>query len=363
MHLLYPLKDYFSPLNVLRYLTFRSVASVVFAFLVSLIIAPYILNWLSRQQIREKIREDGPKKHKEKEGTPTMGGIIIILSVLITTLFWADLTNSHIWLVLITTVGFGIIGFVDDYLKLRTQDKRGLRGSYKLLLQFLVALGVMWVTFVVFRYDTRLSIPFLNTERFYPDIGISLYVIFGLFVIMGTSNAVNLTDGLDGLAIGPTIVSASVFLVLSYTVGAKIGGFNVAAYLKVPHIEDAGELSVFCGAIVGASIGFLWYNTYPAQVFMGDVGALAIGGALGTVAILTKKELVSALVNGVFLAEALSVITQVTSYKLFGKRVFAMAPLHHHFELKGWSEPKIVVRFWIVSMMLGLLALSTLKLR
>ena len=355
-HLLYPLHTEFAVLNVFRYITFRTIYAVLTALAISFLFGPAVIRLLQRYQIGQQIREEGPKSHQRKAGTPTMGGIIIVLSLLLGTLLWADLTNAYIWLAVLVVVGFGLIGFLDDYLKSVRRRSEGLRPRYKFGLQLAVAgafaLLLLWWT----HYPTSLNVPFFKDVQ--PDLG-SWYLAFILLVVVGASNAVNLTDGLDGLAIGPLAVATVAFTIVAYMVGNK----KIADYLLIPYIEGAGELAVFCGAMLGACIGFLWYNTYPASVFMGDVGSLPLGGALGAVAVMTKQEFLLVLVGGIFVAEALSVIFQVASYKSRGKRIFLMAPVHHHFELKGWAEPQIVVRFWIIAVVLALLSLSTLKLR
>ena len=323
------------------------------------------------------VREDTPETHKKKTGTPSMGGALILLAITVATLLFGDLKNRYVWAALLVTLGYGGIGFLDDWLKLSKRNSKGLAGKKKLVLQLAVILAVYyglltdldfhvgkgfpWVT-VGSYLDLRLTLPFVPTRHFMPDLG-WLYVPFMIFVIIGTSNAVNLTDGLDGLAIGPTLVSSMTFLVLSYVAGATIAGFSLAEYLRIAYIPGAEELGVFCSAIFGAGLAFLWFNTFPASVFMGDVGSLALGGALGTLAVLTKNEVASAILHGVFLAETVSVIIQVWSFKTTGKRVFRMAPIHHHYELKGWKENQVVVRFWIITMLLVLFGLSTLKLR
>lgn len=373
---LYEYREYFAPLNVFRYLSFRIVMAVITALLMSLLYPAFIRKLLERQ-VGQVIRDDGPQTHLKKRGTPTMGGSLILLSVIVSTLLWADLNNHYIWLALSVTALFGGIGFIDDFLKIRQKGSRGLPGRYKLLLQFSIMAVVMWVLFndTSLGYSTEVFFPFVAVDRFSLVLHPILYGVFGAILVVGTSNAVNLTDGLDGLAIAPIAVAAGTFLILCYIAGSvfqfpvEVDGrqifatFDVAKYLKIPSIIGVAELAVLCGAILGSGIGFLWFNSYPAQVFMGDLGSLSLGGALGMLALLSKNELLSAIICGLFLLEAVSVITQTTSFKLTGKRVFKMAPIHHHFELKGWAEPKVIVRFWIVSVLLALVALASLKLR
>jgi phospho-N-acetylmuramoyl-pentapeptide-transferase len=356
-HLLYPLKTVFGGFNVFRYITFRSIYAILTALIICFVIGPWVIRQLQKHQIGQYIREDGPASHFSKAGTPTMGGILIIGATLLATLLWADLTNPYIWLLIFVTVGFGAIGFLDDYLKVIKKHNRGLSGRAKLVGQIAVAtLAVVWLYYFP-NFDTTLNLPFFKDVR--PDLGWG-FIPLAVFVIVGSANAVNLTDGLDGLAIGPVTIAAAFFMIFAYL----SGNIKIAEYLQIPYIRGAGELAVFCAALVGAGMGFLWYNSYPAQVFMGDVGALALGGVLGTVAIATKQEILLALVGGIFVVEALSVIIQVTFFKVTnGRRIFRMAPIHHHYELKGWPEPKVIVRFWILALILGLLALSTLKLR
>ncbi len=368
-HLLYPLHKIpaLRWLNVVRYPSTRIISSALTAMMMSFILGPWFIRQLQNRQIGQTIREDGPQTHLVKAGTPTMGGSLILLSLVIPTLLWCDLHNRLVWLVLSVTVGYGAIGFMDDTLKLRFKSSKGLPGKLKLLGQMLVAGAVLAVYFyggsVPDSIRLHLALPFVDFYRYSLLLPEWAYMIFGLIVVVGSSNAVNLTDGLDGLAIGPVIISAGTFLFLSYGAGAVLGGFNIAQYLNIPHINGAGELAIYCAAMVGSGIGFLWYNTYPASVFMGDVGSLSLGGGLGMLAMLTKNEFVWILLGGIFVLETVSVIVQVISFKLTGKRVFKMAPIHHHFELKGWAEPKVIVRFWIISVMLALLSLATLKLR
>lgn len=368
-HLLAPLRHEITAFNVVRYPSFRIIAAMITAMMLSFLLYPWFIRRLARGRIGQNVRDDGPQSHLSKAGTPTMGGSMILFSMVVPSLLWADLTNHFIWIVLTITMGYGVIGFVDDMLKIKGKNAKGLRGKYKLLWQIAVAGGTTFFLFYYLEFDTNLWLPFLKVPV--ANLPWWLYILLASFVIVGSSNSVNLTDGLDGLAIGPTIIAAGTFLLLAYAAGTVLTPldvpdatqFNIAKYLKIPHIKGAGELAVFCGAMIGAGVGFLWYNTYPAQVFMGDVGSLSLGGALGTLAVLTKNEFLLVIIGGIFVIEALSVITQVVSFKLTGKRVFRMAPLHHHFELKGWPEPRIIVRFWVISIILALLAIATLKLR
>jgi len=355
-HLLYSLHDYYSFFNVFRYITLRTVYSVITALVLCLMIGPYMIELLKKLQIGQFVRNDGPSSHLAKAGTPTMGGVLILIIVVLATLSWADLSNIYVWLVLAALVGFGLIGFIDDYLKVVRKKSEGLRGKYKFTMQIAVATLVAIELYYLPAYSTILSVPFF--KDFNPDLG-WLYIPFVIIIIVGTSNAVNLTDGLDGLAIGPVIVVTLVYTIITYVAGHA----KIANYLLIPFINGSGELAILCGAVFGAGLGFLWFNTYPASVFMGDVGSLPLGALLGTVAVIAKHELLLMIVGGIFVVETVSVIFQVASFRLQGKRVFLMAPLHHHYELKGWQEPKIIVRFWIIAIMLGLLALSTLKLR
>ncbi|TVQ99338.1 MAG: phospho-N-acetylmuramoyl-pentapeptide-transferase [Deltaproteobacteria bacterium] len=376
-HLLFELREVFSPLNVFRYPSFRVLVAMVTSLTITWALYPWFIRLLQQRQIGQVIREELDDNHQAKRNTPTMGGILLVVAVLLTTFMWSDLRNPLVWMVMAVTFCFAAIGFLDDALKLGQRGSAGLSEKGKLLGQFAIAAGVMawlfWGSDVAF--STTLYFPFVSVDRFTLDLPIVLYIAFSMFVIAGASNAVNLTDGLDGLAIGPTIVAAATFGLLAYmsatviTMPVAVAGvetwasFEVAEYLRIPRVEGAQELAIFCAAIVGAGVGFLWYNTYPAQVFMGDVGSLALGGALGTVAVLTKNELLSAIILGIFVVEALSVLIQRYYYKLTGKRVFLMAPIHHHFEKKNWSESQITVRFWILSILLCVLALASLKLR
>lgn len=354
--LLYPLHTEFSFLNVFRYLSFRIIYAAVTAFLLAFALAPPLIRKLQQIKLGQNIRDDGPSRHQTKSGTPTMGGLLIIFAVVLSTLLWADITNHYIWLAILATVGFGLVGFADDYIKFIGKRSKGLTASQKFVAQGAVALAIGVFFYFLPGYSTQLSVPFFKT--FTPDLG-WLYIPFAVLVIVGASNAVNLTDGLDGLAVGPIMIASLAYTIVVYVVGNRL----TAEYLLIPHIDGAGELAVFTAAIFGSSLGFLWFNTYPASVFMGDVGSLPLGAALGTVAVISKHELLLLLVGGVFVIEAISVIFQVASFKSRGKRIFLMAPIHHHFEMKGWEEPKVVVRLWIVAILLALLSLSTLKLR
>jgi len=356
-HLLYPLHSHFSALNVFRYITFRTIGGTLTAFLFLFVVGPWFIRKLQKLQIGQVVRDDGPASHMSKQGVPTMGGVLILGAMTISSLLWADLTNGLVWLVLGVTIFFALIGSIDDLKKIRKQNSRGLSARGKLLFQVLGASAVGIYLYIHPEYDGRLSLPFIKS--FQPDLGL-WYIPFAVLVIVGASNAVNLTDGLDGLAAGPLVISGSVYLIFSYIAGHAI----VSSYLQIPYVQGAGEVAVLCGAMVGACLGFLWFNTYPAQVFMGDVGSLSLGGMLGAVSIIIKQEFLLAIVGGVFVMEAISVILQVGYFKMTGgKRIFLMAPFHHHFEKKGWLEPKVVVRFWIISIILGLAALATLKLR
>ena len=357
---LVPLADDYQIFNIFRYLTFRTGGAVMTALLVSFILGPRLINWLkSRQGDGQPIRVDGPASHLvTKAGTPTMGGLLILIAITISTLLWADLENRLVWVVLLVTIGFGLIGFADDYMKLTKRNSRGLPGKLKLLAQLIISLAAASAVaaFMPPELATNLAVPFFK------DLLIPLGFLFWPFavlVMVGASNAVNLTDGLDGLAIVPVMIAAACFALIAYLVGNTV----FAGYLQIHNVPGAGELAVFCGAIVGAGLGFLWFNAPPAMVFMGDTGSLSMGGALGTVSVIAKHELVLAIIGGLFVLETVSVIVQVASFKLTGKRVFRMAPLHHHFEQKGWAESTIVIRFWIIAFILALIGLSTLKLR
>ena len=367
------LSSHFSPFRIFHYVTFRTAFASLTALFMGLIVGPAIIKRLREFQIGQYIREEGPKAHQKKAGTPTMGGVLINIAILIPTLLWADLSNRFIWLVIFATLAFGAIGFADDYLKVVHRRNLGLTGRRKLVLQFAAAfvVGVVLVAYVGNQYSTHLMVPFL--KHFRPDLVIeglrnnphlwplafAPFVAFVMLVIVGSSNAVNLTDGLDGLAIGCTVISAGALTVLTYVSGHA----KFADYLELQSMPQVAEVTIFCGAMVGASIGFLWYNAHPAEIFMGDVGSLALGGAIATVAVIIKQELLLPFIGGIFVIEAFSVILQVGSYKLRKKRIFKMAPIHHHFELVGWSESKIIIRFWIASLVFALFALTTLKLR
>jgi phospho-N-acetylmuramoyl-pentapeptide-transferase len=365
---------YFRPFRIFRYLTFRTAFATLTALMIALFVGPYVIQKLREFQIGQYIREEGPKEHQKKAGTPTMGGVLICIAILLPTLLWADLSNPFIWLVMGATLAFGAIGFTDDYIKVVHRRNLGLTGKAKLGAQFLVSAAIA-IALIAMQtqgnYSTQLSVPFL--KRFHPHLAVGVltriphfgliaflpFVGFVLLVLVGSSNAVNLTDGLDGLAIGCTIIAAGALTVLTYVSGHSV----FADYLEFQRMPMVSEVTIFCGSMVGASIGFLWYNAHPAEVFMGDVGSLALGGAIGTVAVVIRQELLLPFIGGIFVLEALSVILQVGSYKLRKKRIFQMAPLHHHFELMGWSESKVITRFWIGALVFALFALTTLKLR
>ena len=352
--------DQLAFLNLFRYITFRTGGALITALIISFICGPFIINWLKRHQKQgQPIRGDGPEGHLiTKVGTPTMGGVMILLALVLSTLLWADLYNGFIWVTIGVTVSYGLIGLIDDYIKVTRQNPRGLSGKLKLVLQSLIAIvaTIYIMTLVQDPMATSLAIPFFKSVLI--DLG-WFFIIFSSLVMVGASNAVNLTDGLDGLAIVPVMIVAGVFVLIAYLVGNSI----FSNYLQLNYLPGVGELSIFCGALIGAGLGFLWFNAPPAMVFMGDTGSLALGGALGSVAVITKHELVLAIAGGLFVLETVSVIVQVVSFKLTGKRVFAMAPLHHHFEKKGWAEPTIVIRFWIIAVILAIAGLATLKLR
>ena len=358
-HLLYPLRTELSVLNVTQYITFRTAAASLSALAISLALGPWMIRKLREFQIGQVIRQEGPSTHRPKAGTPTMGGLLILTASLVPTLLWAKLTNPFVWIAMLTTTGFGAIGFLDDYLKIVRRSHHGLRPRYKFGCQVAIAAAVGIALLLLQRYglyDTRLTFPFL--KDFTPELGWA-YLPFAVFVLVAESNAVNLTDGLDGLAISVFAIAAAAYTALAYVVGNRV----LADYLLLVHFSPVAELTVFCGSLVGASLGFLWYNSYPAEIFMGDVGSLALGAAIGTVAILIEQELLLGIVGGIFVPEALSVVIQVVSFKMTGQRVFKMAPLHHHFEEIGWSEPKVITRFVIVAVIFALFSLTTLKLR
>ena len=352
------LEQYYHGFNVFGYLTLRTILGVLTSLAISLVVGPKMIDWLRRYQVGQTVRKDGPQTHLSKSGTPTMGGTLILVSIALSTLLWANLGNRFVWVVLLVTLGFGAIGFADDYIKLVRKDPKGLIARWKYFWQ-----SVFGLVAAVYLYlnaaspaETTLIIPFFKNVLI--PLG-AFYVLLTYFVIVGTSNAVNLTDGLDGLAIVPTVMVAGALAIFAYVTGNTV----FAEYLQIPYVKGVGEVAVFCGAIVGAGLGFLWFNTYPAMVFMGDVGALALGAALGIVAVLVRQELVLFVMGGVFVMETVSVMVQVASFKLTGRRVFRMAPIHHHFELKGWPEPRVIVRFWIITVILVLAGLATLKLR
>ena len=352
------LTQFHSGFNVFQYLTLRIILGVLTSLFISLLVGPYLIRRLNEYQIGQSIRDDGPETHLSKSGTPTMGGLLILVSIAVSTLCWADLGNRFIAVVLLVTLAFGVVGWVDDYRKVVEQNPKGLPGRYKYIWQSVIGLiaAIYLYQSATSPAETQLIIPFIK------DVAINLgwmYVVLSYFVIVGTSNAVNLTDGLDGLAILPTVLVAGALMIFAYTTGH----IYFAEYLGIPYIKGVGEVAIFCAAIVGSGLGFLWFNTYPAQVFMGDIGALALGAALGIVAIVVRQELVLFIMGGVFVMETVSVILQVGSYKLTGKRIFHMAPLHHHYELKGWPEPRVIVRFWIVTVILVLIGLASLKVR
>jgi phospho-N-acetylmuramoyl-pentapeptide-transferase len=372
--LLYPLSTQFgwaSVLNVLRYVPFRIIMATITAMALCFFLAPWFIRELQKKQIGQVVRGDGPESHRIKAGTPTMGGALILLSVLMPTVLWADVHNALVVATMAVTTGYGLIGYIDDRLKIEGKNSRGLPGRYKLLGQTLIGTaGILYA----FKFADKLSpewlairaklaLPFAAFPKHSFELPLWLYIAFAVFVVVAMSNAVNLTDGLDGLAIGPVMINAGTYLVWAYVAGLVLFGRPMAQYLGIPGVPEMGELSIFAASMIGAGIGFLWYNTYPAQVFMGDVGSLALGGGLGMLAVFTKNELLSVLIGGVFFIEAVSVITQVAWYKMFKKRIFLMAPIHHHFEKKGWPEPRIIVRFWIISVLLALVGLASLKLR
>jgi phospho-N-acetylmuramoyl-pentapeptide-transferase len=357
--LLEPLSEIWFPFNVFRYITFRTACSAMTALAITMLMAPWVVARLRRNQIGQKIRSDGPPAHSTKEGTPTMGGLLIVAAIVISTMLWMELGNRFVWVALGGTVGFAVLGFVDDYLGVVHPRRRGFSVRSKFLGEILIGAlvgGTLLAMSFSGSFDTRLAFPFF--KELSPHLGL-WYLPFAVLVLVATSNAVNLTDGLDGLATGSMLVGSGTYLVFAYLAGHV----QIAEYLNILYVRDVGEVTVFCGAMVGACLGFLWYNCFPAEVFMGDTGSLALGGAIGTVALLIKQELALLLVGGLFVVEALSVILQVASFRLTGKRPLRMAPLHHHFEMSGWSEPKVIVRFWILAILFAMMSLATLKLR
>ena len=356
-HLLYPLHTTLSVFNVFRYITFRTIYASLTAFFICFLLGPWIIRKLSGMQVGQYIRDDGPQSHLAKAGTPTMGGLLILFSIVASTLLWSDLTNHFVWIMLFVVIGYGLVGFADDYLMQVKKRSKGLSVRRKFILQFGLALIIGYLVYISPDFSTQVTIPFF--KKLSPDLGWG-YIIFAALVIVAASNAVNLTDGLDGLAIGPVIIAAATYMIFAYVAGH----IKIANYLQINYVSGSGEVAVSCGTLAGAGMGFLWFNSYPAQIFMGDVGSLSLGAALGTVAVITKQEILLVLVGGLFVIEALSVIFQVSFFKMTsGRRILRMAPLHHHFELKGWPEPKVIVRFWIIAIALALLAMSTLKLR
>ncbi len=358
-NLLTRFSDEFILFNLFHYLTFRTGGAIFTGLLIAILSGPGIIRWLkSKQGSGQPIRDDGPESHLVKQGTPTMGGLMILLAVIISTLLWADVTNPYVWITLLVTIGFGVIGFVDDYLKLTKRNTKGLSGKLKLLLLTLISVVALLLTQHIMPDDlkTTLAVPF--AKDFLVDLGI-FFIPFGILVMVGSGNAVNLTDGLDGLAIVPVMIAVACFGLITYLVSNAV----FSGYLQLHYVPDCGELAVLCGALIGAGMGFLWYNAPPAMVFMGDTGSLSMGGALGIMSVISKHEIVLAIVGGLFVLETVSVIVQVASFKLRGKRIFRMAPLHHHFEQKGWPESTVVIRFWIIAMVLAMIGLSTLKIR
>ena len=356
-YFLYPLHTSISAFNIFRYITFRTIYAGITAFLLCFFLGPWIIKKLESMQVKQYIRKEGPEAHYKKAGTPTMGGVLILLSITIATLLWADLANSYIWIILISVIGCGMIGFTDDYLMQVKQQNMGLSAKTKIILQIFVAVLTGFLVYWRPDFSTCITIPFFKHVS--PDLGWG-YIFFAALVIVAASNAVNLTDGLDGLATGSVVIAAATYMIFAYVTGHV----KIANYLQLNYVAGSGEIAVFCGAVAGAGLGFLWFNTYPARIFMGDTGSLALGAAIGTAAVITKQEILLIIVGGLFVIEALSVIFQVGFFKISnGKRIFRMAPLHHHFELKGWPEPKIIVRFWIIAILLALVSMSSLKLR
>ncbi len=356
-HLFNMLQPEISVLNVFRYITFRTICASLTALVICFVFGPWMIRLLGEKQIGQYIRKVGPERHQDKAGTPTMGGVLILLSIILSTLLWVDLTNLYVWIILFVGAGYFVIGFADDYLKQIQKRNMGLSAWTKFCLQILIAAIAGIMIYVYPEFNTHVTVPFFKTIT--PDLGPG-YIIFAIIVIVGASNAVNLTDGLDGLAIGPVIIAAATYMLFAYVTGH----IKIAQYLQINYLAGCGEVTIICGAMAGAGLGFLWYNTYPAQIFMGDVGSLPLGALLGIIAVVTKHEFLLVIVGGIFVIEALSVIFQVGYFKITkGQRIFLMAPLHHHFELKGWAESKVIVRFWIVAIILALISISTLKLR
>jgi phospho-N-acetylmuramoyl-pentapeptide-transferase len=352
------LTQYYRGFNVFQYITLRVILGMLTSLFIALFVGPSLIKRLNEYQIGQNVRADGPKSHFEKSGTPTMGGLLILVSIAVSTLCWADLGNKFIWVVLMTTLLFGVVGWVDDYKKVVNKDPNGLAARYKYLFQSIIGLSAAIVLYMTASVpaETQLIVPFIKSISF--EMG-WIYVVLAYFVIVGSSNAVNLTDGLDGLAILPTVMVACALAIFAYATGH----IRFSGYLGIPYVHGVGEVAIICGAIAGSGLGFLWFNTYPAQVFMGDIGALALGAALGVIAVIVRQEIVLFIMGGVFVMETVSVILQVGSYKLTGRRIFHMAPLHHHYELKGWPEPRVIVRFWIITVILVLIGLASLKIR
>jgi phospho-N-acetylmuramoyl-pentapeptide-transferase len=360
-------RDQISSLNVIRYVSFRIMASFTTSIVICLVLYPWFIRALVGHRVGQVIRQDGPKTHFSKAGTPTMGGVLIMLSILVSSLLWTQLTNPLVWITLSIGVAFAFVGFLDDMRKLRKKNSKGVPGKVRLAIEFAVVVAAfgwfLWKAGPQINFDLRLFIPFMSAERYWIDLSFPIYIALGSIVVVGTANATNLTDGLDGLAAGPILTAAAVLLILTYITGAKLGTLDISRYLLIPKVVGAQELSIICAATMGATIGFLYYNAYPAEIFMGDTGALGVGATLGTMALLTKNEILSLIIFAVFFFEAVSVIAQTSYFKLTGRRIFPMAPLHHSFELLGWAEPKIVVRFWIVSLLTALVALASIKVR
>ncbi|OQY13913.1 MAG: phospho-N-acetylmuramoyl-pentapeptide-transferase [Desulfobacteraceae bacterium 4572_19] len=356
-HFLYPLHTEITFFNLFRYITFRTIYGGLTAFLICFLLGPFVIRQLSKMQVGQFIRDDGPESHLKKAGTPTMGGVLIIFSIVISTLLWTDLSNPYIWIIMLTVVGYFAIGFTDDYLMQVKKRSKGLSAKGKISLQILLGLIIGYLIYLCPGFDTHVTVPFFKTVS--PNLHFG-YIFFAAFIITGTSNAVNLTDGLDGLAIGPIVIASVAYMIFAYVAG----NIKIANYLQINFAPNCGEVAIVCGIIAGAGLGFLWFNAHPAQVFMGDTGSLPLGAILGAIAVITKQEILLIIVGGLFVMEALSVIFQVIFFKITnGRRIFRMAPIHHHFELKGWKEPKVIVRFWIIAIILAIISLSTLKIR